>query len=193
MHTRHSGPSQFTSRRRLLAQSIAAASGVALVPFAIRAQQASRPEPPGAGVSHDAEAIHQQILLPVSADKIYAVLTTADQFQKLSLLCTDVPAAMLTAHPAVLSNELGSPFSIFGGIIEGRQVELVPAKRVVQAWRVNDWDAGVYSIARFELEGNGSSTKIIFDHTGFPKGMGDHLASGWVSHYWQGLMKLLVP
>jgi activator of HSP90 ATPase len=190
MDNRYSGPSQFPSRRQFVAQSIAAAGGVALASRAIHAQQAATPEAPGGGVSHDAAAIHQQVLLPISADKIYAVLTNADHFQKLSLLATDVPAAMLTARPAVLSDEPGSAFSLFGGIIEGRQIELVPAKRVVQAWRVSNWDAGIYSIAHFELEGHDASTKIIFDHTGFPKGMADHLASGWVSHYWEGLMKM---
>lgn len=192
MATRHSGPSQFVSRRRWLAHSLAAAGGIAIAnPSAIALTQQSAPsEPSSGGVSHDADAIHQQVVMPVSADAIYNVLTNADQFQKLSLLCTDVPAAVLTAHPAQLSNEPGSAFSIFGGIIEGRQIELVPAKRVVQAWRVTNWDPGVYSIARFELQAHDNSTTIIFDHTGFPKGAAEHLASGWRTHYWAGLMRL---
>jgi transposase-like protein len=45
----------------------------------------------------------------------------------------------------------GGPFSLFGGHITGRQVELVPDQLVVQAWRAKTWPAGVYSIARFEL------------------------------------------
>ena len=97
----------------------------------------------------------------------------------------------MNAHPAQLSAEPGSAFSLFGGVIEGRQVELVPAKRVVQAWRVSNWDRGVYSIVRFELVGADGGTKIVFDHVGFPAGAGDHLAAGWKSHYWDGLAKLL--
>jgi activator of HSP90 ATPase len=196
-----SGPSLSISRRRWLTQSAAAAAGaiaVASSSVAARAMWAQAPQkfapddPVGGGVSHDAEAIHQQVTLPVSAAKIYDVLTTADLFQKMSLFSTDVPAAMLTAHPAQLSAEPGSTFSLFGGIIEGRQIELVPAKRVVQAWRVNSWDAGVYSIARFELNPHDATTMIVFDHTGFPKGMADHLARGWKEHYWDGLAKLLL-
>jgi activator of HSP90 ATPase len=118
------------------------------------------------------------------------VLTNASQFQKLQLLSPDVPAAALNAHPAQLSAEPGSAFSLFGGIIVGRQVELLPAKRVVQAWRVENWNPGMYSIARFELSDADGGTKIIFDHTGFPAGAGDHLAAGWKSHYWDGLTKL---
>jgi activator of HSP90 ATPase len=188
MHTRHSGPSQLViSRRRWLAKSLAAASGLALAPLAIRAQQAATQEALGGGVSHDAEAIHQQVSMPVVASKVYEVLTNAALFQKMSLFSTDVPEALLNAHPAQLSGEPGSAFSLFGGMIEGRQIELVPAKRVIQAWRANDWDPGLYSIARFELSG---ATKIVFDQTGFPEGAGEHLARGWHSHYWNGMMKL---
>jgi hypothetical protein len=32
----------------------------------------------------------------------------------------------------------------------------------------------VYSMAKFELTEQGSGTKIIFDHTGFPKGLPEH-------------------
>jgi activator of HSP90 ATPase len=73
----------------------------------------------------------------------------------------------------------------------GDNVELVPGQRIVQAWRAGSWDPGVYSIAKFELVEQGSATKIVFDHTGFPKGAAEHLASGWKEHYWEPLAKLL--
>jgi Activator of Hsp90 ATPase homolog 1-like protein len=34
-------------------------------------------------------------------------------------------------------------------------------------------------IAKFELVEQGSGTRVVFDHTGFPKGQTDHLAAGW--------------
>jgi len=43
-------------------------------------------------------------------------------------------------------------------------------ERVVQAWRAGGWDPAHYSIAKFELVEQGSGTKIVFDHTGFPNG-----------------------
>jgi activator of HSP90 ATPase len=62
---------------------------------------------------------------------------------------------------------------------------------IVQAWRVADWEPSLYSIARFELVEQGAGTKIVFDHTGFPQGAGEHLAAGWKSHYWQPLEEYL--
>ena len=97
----------------------------------------------------------------------------------------------LPDKPAEISREVGGGFALFGGYITGRHIELVPNERIVQAWRVGSWDPGVYSIAKFELAEQGSGTKIVFDHTGFPKGAGEHLAAGWKAHYWEPLAKLL--
>jgi hypothetical protein len=73
----------------------------------------------------------------------------------------------------------------------GRNIELVANQRVVQAWRPAHWDAGVYSVARFELKTHGTGTTIVFDHTGFPEGQYDHLLLGWKGHYWEPLAKFL--
>jgi activator of HSP90 ATPase len=80
---------------------------------------------------------------------------------------------------------------MFGGIILGRHIELVPHERIVQAWREKDWTAGVYSIVRFQLAEQGAQTKLVFDHTGFPQGAAEHLAPGWWSHYWEPLRKYI--
>ena len=80
---------------------------------------------------------------------------------------------------------------MFDGHIVGRILELVPGQRIVEAWRVVDWPAGAWSIARFELKAKGSGTHLIFDHTGFPDGLKEHLATGWQQHYWDALAKFL--
>ena len=64
-------------------------------------------------------------------------------------------------------------------------------KRVVQAWRVQEWPEGVYSIARFELSGEGAGTRLSFEHAGFPAAMRPHLEGGWAKMYWEPLAKYL--
>jgi activator of HSP90 ATPase len=76
-------------------------------------------------------------------------------------------------------------------VITGRHIELVPNERLVQAWRDKAWAPGVYSIAKFQLNDEGSNTRLVFDHTGFPQGEADDLAAGWKSHYWEPLRKYL--
>jgi hypothetical protein len=40
-----------------------------------------------------------------------------------------------TGQPVEITDRAGESFSLFGGRVEGRQIELVPGERVVQAWR----------------------------------------------------------
>lgn len=126
-----------------------------------------------------ASAIHQEVVFPASPQRVYEALTDSKQF-------SDV-----TDAPAEIGREAGASFSCFGGMITGRHVELLPNQRIVQAWRAGTWDAGVYSIVRFELKAQGAETLLTFDHTGFPVEHSEHLASGWQNMYWNNLKKYL--
>lgn len=97
----------------------------------------------------------------------------------------------LGKKPTEISRQAGGAFTLFGGHIVGRHVELVPYERIIQAWRVVDWNPGAYSILKFELTEQASGTKIIFDHAAFPTGKAQHLAEGWKANYWEPLGKYL--
>ena len=142
-------------------------------------------------ISRTAEAIHHEVVFRASRKKVYDSLTIAAQFQKVIDNGAAMQAAAISKKPAEISRELGGAFSIFGGHIVGRQLELVPEQRIVQAWRVVDWDPGVFSIAHFELVDQAGATKLLLDHTGFPVGRAAHLAEGWRVNYWQPLTKIL--
>jgi activator of HSP90 ATPase len=120
-----------------------------------------------------ATSIHHDITLPASPREVYDELLHADRF------------AAFTGAPAEIDQVEGGSFSLFGGQILGRNVELVEGERVVQAWRVAGWEPGVYSLTRFELEASGSGTRLGFAHTGFPPEAHDELDAGWHSMYWE--------
>jgi activator of HSP90 ATPase len=142
-------------------------------------------------ISRTAESIHQETNFKASRKRVYEALTDAKQFDKIIQLSGVMQSMRLGDKPAEISREVGGAFTLFGGYITGRHVELVPDHRIVQAWRTGGWAPGVYSIAKFDLVEQGSGTKIVFDHTGFPKGEAEVLASGWKAHYWGPLDKLL--
>jgi len=121
--------------------------------------------------------IHQEIDFNASPQRIYEALLDAKQFTAFS------------GRAAEINRDVGGTFSLFDGHINGRNVELVPNKRIVQAWRTVDWPEGVYSIAKFELKAQGPGTHLIFDHVGFPERLHDHLAVGWEENYWSLLRK----
>jgi activator of HSP90 ATPase len=95
------------------------------------------------------------------------------------------------APPTQISTEPGGAFSTFGGLIGGRQIELVPNERIVQAWRPAYWNPGVYSIVKFALADTDSGTKLTLDHKAFPEGDALSLLDGWNKNYWQPLQKFL--
>jgi activator of HSP90 ATPase len=143
-------------------------------------------------VSHTAESIHQEPAFKASRKRVYEALIETKQFDKVVRLSAAMQSGMSLGNaPTEITNQVGGAFTLFGGHILGRQVELVRDERIVQAWRVATWDPGVYSIARFELKEQGSGTKLFFDHTGFPAGQGQHLAEGWRGNYWEPLEKYL--
>ena len=136
------------------------------------------------GISNACESIHQEVVFKAARKRVYDALTQEKQFSQV----TDF---IMKGASTQISSDVGGSFSMFGGVILGRHVELVPYERIVQAWREKDWSPGLYSIVRFQLNEHGAETKLVFDHTGFPKGLGAHLAAGWKGHYWEPLEKFL--
>jgi activator of HSP90 ATPase len=143
-------------------------------------------------IDRTCEAIHQEVTLAAPRERVYAVLTDSVMFHQVTLLGAAVRSGMVKAtKPTRISRETGGPFALFGGHIVGRHIEIIPAQRIVQAWRVVDWMPGLYSIARFELVELGAGTRLRFDHSGFPKGEAEHLAQGWTGNYWEPIHKFL--
>ena len=144
------------------------------------------------GVSHTAESIHQEPVFKASRKRVYEALTDPKVFNKVTQLSEAMQSPMsLGNKPTEISRQEGGAFTLFGGHLVGRHIELVANERIVQAWRVVDWNPGVYSIVKFELAEQSSGTKLVFDHTGFPEGKGQHLAHGWKANYWDPLGKYL--
>lgn len=182
----HALPGHSPARRRIIGAAALAIAGAAL-----RA-------PPSLAdandeISHSAESIHQERQFGTDRKRIYGALTVTQQFDKIIQLTgvMSSPQMAKMQKPTQISPHVGGAFALFGGYITGRQIELVPDELIVQAWRVGNWGRGVYSVARFELIAQGAGTKIVFDHTAFPKGKADELASGWQEHYWDPLAKFL--
>ena len=144
------------------------------------AQQPSMEQKPSTEANHARTSLHQEVELKATPQRVFDVLMDAKQF------------AAFTGKPAEIDAKPGGAFKTFGGLIEGRNVELIAGQRIVQAWRPTSWDAGVYSLVHFELKPRGEGTLLVLDHTGFPEGDYDHLYPGWYARYWDPLKKYLV-
>ena len=168
-------PSNLTRRRVLTA--IAGTLAAATIATHTQSQEPSMAQKPASAANATRTSIHYEIDFKPSPQRLYEAILAPKQF------------AAFTGMPATIDATPGGAFSQFGGMIIGRNIELVPNQRIVQAWRPAHWDPGIYSIAHFEFNARGSETTLVFDHTSFPAGEYDHLDFGWHSHYWEPLKK----
>jgi activator of HSP90 ATPase len=167
--------------RRQVITGVALALGGLAAGFNVwgKTQQQPMKETPSTAANQARTSLRDEIAFKANPKRIYEALLDSKQL------------AAFSGMPADIDPKEGGAFSMFGGLIVGRNVELIPNQRIVQAWRPTHWDPGVYSIVRFELKPQGSGTMVVLDHTGFPEGDFDHLEEGWKEHYWERLTKYL--
>ncbi|MEW7009236.1 SRPBCC domain-containing protein [Lentilitoribacter sp. EG35] len=123
--------------------------------------------------------IQQNVDIHATKEQIYETLLNSEKF-----------SAMTGGKTANIEAKSGGALSLFDGMIEARNIELIQNKRIVQAWRVKDWPEGQYSLIRFELDQNGANTTIHFTQTGHPEEAEAHLDAGWHKMYWEPMNKM---
>jgi activator of HSP90 ATPase len=181
-----------TSTAIARATGYAALAVVSWLSAAATASAAEDATTPPDGLSNNAQVIHQEMRFSATCARLYAALTTSEQFNAVTLLSDGKQLlAAPGANPTFISPELGGSFTLFGGYITGRNLEMQPGRLLAQAWRTGAWAPGEYSVVRFALTQSGTGCALAFDQRGFPSGEGTHLARGWHLHYWDPLRKLL--
>jgi uncharacterized protein YndB with AHSA1/START domain len=167
------------TRRQMIAGVGFALGGLAAGSRVLGQAQQKMTETQSTGLAGLLTYLHQEIPIKATPQRIYEALLDSKQFAAFTGLAADIDP------------KAGGAFSMFGGLIVGRNVELVPNQRIVQAWRPANWDPGVYSIVKFELKAHGAGATVVLDHTGFPEGDFSHLDPGWYERYWEPLKKYL--
>jgi uncharacterized protein YndB with AHSA1/START domain len=122
-------------------------------------------------------SIHHEVTYPVPPERVYELLTNGAKFGEA------------TGQPGKGGGAPGAYFSLFDGWVQGRQIELVPSERIVQAWRFTDWDPGVYSIVRFTLFREGDGTRLVLDQDAVPEAFIEHVRTNWPGFYLEPMEK----
>jgi uncharacterized protein YndB with AHSA1/START domain len=152
------------TRRQVIVGAFAACGGIAIGSETLWGDTED-------GISRSAESIHQEPMFKATRKRIYEALTNPTQFHKVTLLSEAMRSGMEPGmKPTEIGREAGGGFSLFGGYVTGRQIELVPNERIVQAWRAGSWDPGIYSIVKFDIVEQGSGTNSSFTIPGFRMG-----------------------
>jgi uncharacterized protein YndB with AHSA1/START domain len=123
--------------------------------------------------------IHQEVTFSAPPAKVYRALADSEEHAKF------------TGAPAEIGRGVGDAWSAYGGKISGRNVELVEGRRIVQTWRAGNWPEGSHSLVRFELESDGTGTKLVLDHDALADDQVPHIDGGWAKMYWDPLRSYL--
>jgi activator of HSP90 ATPase len=129
----------------------------------------------------ETKTVDQSVTFQASAHQVYEML--ADSAKHTAF----------TGVPAEISREVGGEFSAYGGALTGKNLELVPDKRIVQSWRAasDEWPEDHYSTAIFALEESGGKTRLSFTQAGVPVDAYENISKGWHEHYWSKIKEAL--
>ena len=123
----------------------------------------------------------QQVTLSATPQAIYDILMDSKAH------------TTLTGAKAKISTKDGGAFEVYDGYAFGKNIDLLPGKRIVQTWRAKEdkWPADHDSIIVFELNPLGKGrTRLVFEHREVPAALADNFKQGWIDFYWTPLRKM---
>jgi uncharacterized protein YndB with AHSA1/START domain len=115
-------------------------------------------------------------IIPAPPEEVYLALT--------------VPTTILlwTGEEAVMSTVPGSEFSLWDGSIEGKNIEFVESKKIVQEWYFGDQEES--SIVTIILHADKSnSTSAELRHSNIPDEAYEDIVEGWNQSYFGALQE----
>ncbi len=89
--------------------------------------------------------------------------------------------AVWSGASAQMNVQVGGRFSLWGGDVHGQNLEVVPKKKLVQAWFGGDWDTP--SKVTFRLAPEKGGTRLRLVQTGVPAAEVHDFADGWKLYY----------
>ncbi|MBI1869391.1 SRPBCC domain-containing protein [Candidatus Gottesmanbacteria bacterium] len=93
------------------------------------------------------------------------------------------------AGPAIMDDQVGSKFSLWGGDIHGTNKEVEEHERLVQEWYGGKWPKP--STVSITLMPDKDGTRIILNHEGIPDEDYKSINDGWDSYYFGAIKSFL--
>ena len=109
----------------------------------------------------------------------------ADPATVYDLLADSRKHSALIGKQATISRKIGGAFSIGESDVTGINVDLVPGRRIVQAWRHRRFPEGIFSMAAVTLTSTADgATELVLVHRGVPKHLIPETEQSWREQYW---------
>lgn len=126
------------------------------------------------------KTINQEVIISASPHEVYEVLMNSEKH------------AGLVNSNADIRPEAGRSFKIYDGYIEGKNIELIRDKKIVQDWRGDEecWPKDHYSRITIILEEAEEGTRLMFTQEKMPEECYDNFYDGWIDNYWKPLQAM---
>ena len=108
-----------------------------------------------------------------------------------SALTNPVTIELWSGHPAVMEPEPDSLFSLWGGDITGRIIEVVEERKIVQEWFFGDQEE--ISVVTIYLMRDFGSTQVTVEHTNIPDDDFANISEGWREYIMGAIERLFNP
>jgi uncharacterized protein YndB with AHSA1/START domain len=119
------------------------------------------------------KTIKQRVKFNAPPDTIYELLADSRKHTEV------------TGRKAEIATKVGGTFSTGGSDVTGINVDLVPARRIVQAWRHRRFPEGIFSMAAITLTPTpDGGTQLVLTHRGVPKELIPETEQAWRDQYW---------
>jgi uncharacterized protein YndB with AHSA1/START domain len=126
------------------------------------------------------KTIKQRVRFKAAPEAVYELLADSRKHTEV------------TGKKATISTEIGGAFSAREDDVTGINVDLVPARRIVQAWRHRSFPEGIFSMAAVTLTPTPSGgTELVLTHRGVPKALIPETEQAWREEYWQPMKAYL--
>jgi len=120
--------------------------------------------------------ITQSYTMKASPEQVFQALTDQKMIEGWS------------GAPATMNSQVGTEFTLFGGNITGKNLEVVPNQKLVQEWTEGSWETPSKVI--FTLTGNGGETTLELHHEGVPEADQEKIIGGWKEFYLGQIQKM---
>ena len=93
--------------------------------------------------------------------------------------------ASFTGGKAQISREVGGAYTAYDDYIAGKNIELVPDKKIVQDWRAVDWPGRLFLPHYLEFSAVPEGSAHGFHTCGSAGKAPKEFTQGWTENYWE--------
>jgi activator of HSP90 ATPase len=131
----------------------------------------------GVMIELDMVPIKLRFRVKATVEKVWGAMVKVEEMQKWG------------AGPAVMDDQVGREFKLWGGDVWGKNIEVIPQQRLVQEWFGGKWDKP--SVVAMFLTQKPGETVIDVYHEGVPQVEREAVKDGWDRYYWGPIKKYL--